>query len=312
LVSALVAAQALASAEPATRAKASGVVLDYARGLGAERCPSEQAIQAGVNARLGYDPFSGAPERTVAATMTQGDADQIQATVELRAPDGTVQGRQQLTAPGPSCDELAAATELAISIAIDPLSLRASEPTLVPPPQEGEVQTAAPGEAPSVPAKLRVGLGVLLSTDSAPAPAFGANLLIEARWPRFSLGVEGHADVPAGQPIQTGHYQSALLFLEVAPCIHAGVFGACGLGALGASEASSQQIPNATQGGAPFAALGGRALVDLPLFKGFWARAQADLLVPLVRTSLVVSLNQEWTMPTLLPSFGLALVAELP
>jgi hypothetical protein len=119
-------------------------------------------------------------------------------------------------------------------------------------------------------------------------------------------------DVPAAEPIQTGHYQSALLFLEMAPCVHAGVFGACGLGALGASQASSHQIPNENQGSAPFAALGGRALVDLPLFKGFWARGQADLLVPLVRTSLVVSNEQRWTMPTLLPSFGLALVAELP
>jgi hypothetical protein len=310
LVSAVVAAQVGASPEAPGRAKASGVVLDYARGLGAERCPSEQAIQAGVSARLGYDPFSGPPERTVVATMTQGDGDQLQASVALKGPDGAVQGQQRLTSQGPNCGELAAAAELAISIAIDPLSLRATESPAAP---ISEVQAAVPpiesGKSPA----LRVGLGAIFSLDSAPAPAFGADLLIEARWTRFSLGVEGHADVPAGQPIQTGHYQSTLVFLEVVPCVHAGVFGACGLGALGASEASSQQIPNATQGGAPFAALGGRALVDLPLFKGFWARGQADLLVPLVRTSLVATVNQElWTMPTLLPSFGLALVAELP
>jgi hypothetical protein len=90
------------------------------------------------------------------------------------------------------------------------------------------------------------------------------------------------------------------------------VFGACALGALGASQASSKNIPNETQGGAPFAALGARALIDLPLFAGFWARGQADLLVPLIRTSLTISQSQVWTMPTLLPSVGLALVAELP
>jgi hypothetical protein len=312
LVSALVAAQAFAAApEPVRRSKATGVVLDYARGLGAERCPTEQAIQAGVSARLGYDPFSGPPERTVVATMTQAGPEQLQALVALRGPDGSIQGKQQLTSTGPNCDELAAAAELAISIAIDPLSLQSSEPP-APPVQVSEVHAASPAAESTEAAKLRVGLGALVSFGSAPATAFGANLLIEGRWTRFSLGLEGHADVPVGQPIQTGTYQSTLLFLEAVPCLRAGVFGACGLGALGASEASSHQIPNATQGGAPFAALGGRVLVDLPLFRGFWARGQADLLVPLVRTSLVVSLSQEWTMPTLLPSFGLALVAELP
>jgi hypothetical protein len=316
LASALIVAQAGAASAPEApaRAKAGGVVLDYARGLGAERCPPEQAIQAGVNARLGYDPFSGPPERTVMATMTMQDAEHLQALVALKGPNGAIQGKQLLTSTGPNCDELAAAAELAISIAIDPMILQSTAPPPVPvaAAQVSEVRTAAPTAESANAAKFRVGLGALVSFGSAPATAFGADLIFEARWTKFSLGLEGHADVPASQPVQGGYYQSTLLYLEGVPCIREGVFGACALGALGASEASSQGIPSATQGGAPFVALGGRALIDLPLFKGFFARAQADLLVPLVRTSLVVSLTQQWVMPTLLPSLGLALVAELP
>src|SRR5262245_34038263 len=109
--------------------------LRYARGPGAERCPDDATLRAAVTARLGYDPFTAVADGDVTIiTVAIARAGRgLRAVIDLEA-RGSPAGRRVLASPRPGCDDLAPTLELAISIAIDPLSLdRPAPPSLTPP-----------------------------------------------------------------------------------------------------------------------------------------------------------------------------------
>ena len=181
-----------------------------------------------MSARLGYDPFSGPHERTVVATMTASDAEHLQALVALKGPDGVIQGRQQLTSTGPNCDEpLAASAELAISIAINPLSFQstAAPPSAAPVPTSS---TLDPGWPISQRCRARRQSAVVAcvpvpnaipgsSTSRAPAPLAGPN---RPRWRHHQVPEAHRMEVllPALLPGLGGHeFHRSGIDLEALP-----------------------------------------------------------------------------------------------
>lgn len=119
---ALARAQAPAAPVPAPGSRAT---LIYVREGGAEACPDEAAVRRAVELRLGYDPFSPEATRTVTATVRgtgRGSARALMARIVLSNAAGERSGRREITSPRLDCQDLAPAMELAVALAIDPLS----------------------------------------------------------------------------------------------------------------------------------------------------------------------------------------------
>src|SRR5689334_9833347 len=130
--------------------------LTYARGNGAESCPEEPTVRQAVAARLGYDPFFAAADKTIVARITR-NRDELRATVELVDDHGIVRGVREFKARAGQCAELVATVALAISIAIDPTNPgilgeppKARTEPLRPKPASLE-RRATPSERPAVP-----------------------------------------------------------------------------------------------------------------------------------------------------------------
>ncbi|HEY4186618.1 MAG TPA: hypothetical protein VGP07_16190 [Polyangia bacterium] len=66
LVIALASRSALASAPPRTAR------LSYTRAVGADECPEEDSVRAGIAARLGYEPFDEAAAALAAGQRRSG------------------------------------------------------------------------------------------------------------------------------------------------------------------------------------------------------------------------------------------------
>jgi hypothetical protein len=126
---------------------APGAQLDYGVAPGLRGCPDEAWIRSAVSARLGRDPFSAEGEVRVVVRISQVKAPALVGQVELTRADGRV-GRRSVESETGDCMELASALELAVSLALDPLtqSLRAQGDS------RGEPQPAsAPTPGPEMP-----------------------------------------------------------------------------------------------------------------------------------------------------------------
>ena len=166
--------------------------LRYTRGAGAERCPEEATLRSAVSARLGRDPWDPAAKRTIVVAVAREGAS-LRARVELRGGDGRISGLREMTSVGQDCIELAAAVQLAISMAIDPLSFSGSTPAAS---KSGRAQTnpgpparveARPAETPAPPAGVGVAAKILGGAKHRPA---GGR---QRRGPRRS-GLGAHLD----------------------------------------------------------------------------------------------------------------------
>src|SRR5438045_2287762 len=83
--------------------------LEYVRGRGAESCPEEAAVRAGVVAGLGYDPFR---EPADGAIVLRVEVRRVGRSMRARIATAGG-GARELRAAGGRCDELANALELA-------------------------------------------------------------------------------------------------------------------------------------------------------------------------------------------------------
>ena len=103
------------------------VRFEYARQDGAGACPDLATIQAGVAARLGYEPFSDRGSDLVRATIHQAGRG-LEAHIEMIDPGGGLKAERRLVSHQRDCAELASSVELSISIAIDPFRLSSTLP----------------------------------------------------------------------------------------------------------------------------------------------------------------------------------------
>ncbi|MHB8878524.1 MAG: hypothetical protein ACYC8T_32910 [Myxococcaceae bacterium] len=300
-----------APAAPAPRAR-----LVYSLGAGAERCPDEQTVRDAVSGRLGYDPFREPAEMEVRVAVERADPG-LSARLELRDAGGRTMGKRQLASRASDCVELASALGLAVSIAIDPLSV--TRPPPVPPaPAAAATPPAPPPPAPppalspSVQTAYTASLGAVASVGTAPAPALGANLQLGARWPSWSLALEGRMDLPASRSTAGGQVASSLLVGSLVPCLHRRAVAGCALLTAGVFQGSGVDFVGSRRVTTPFLAAGARALAELPLAEPFSLRLHADFLAPLVRTTLLVGESEAFSAWPVSVTFGLAAAARLP
>jgi len=326
-------AAALAASTTGQAAMDRRAQLAYVRAAGAEDCPDEQTIRAGIADRLGYEPFDGIAALHVSAVLARA-GQTLEAKIELGDGNGGIQARRKLVSRQRDCMELAAAVELAIAIAIDPIGREkkgrpatAPEPPPIAPTSDAQgalpaweiievraaPQPSAPlAGAPPVPLVLQVAVGAHAAYGVAPAPALGGAVQVAARRGSLSLGIEGRADLPAQAALRTGSVSTSLLQASLMPCGHRGIFAACLMISGGIMRASGRGLVDAQPTTLPQAALGARLAIEVPLGSALFLDLHGDLVAPLVQSVLRVSGETVWTSPSLSAAGGGGLGARFP
>jgi hypothetical protein len=305
----LLAVLVLFRTDPAWAKTPPAVHLDYDRAASAADCPDKQAVLDAVRARLGFDPFREPAEITIRATV-QRQGEELRARIVLSGPTEQP-GERDLVSRRSDCSELASVMDLALSIAIDPLSISrepaASTSVVVfpvtvssPPPPVAE---APP---PSPPKLIELEVGAVGSWGQTVSPTAGLVAGAGLRSEGWSLSLEGRADLPRSREVGGGRVEAGTLAGSLVPCLRRGLFGACFLASVVALRGNGQGLLEAQQMTTVFVSLGARAMVELPQTGVLAFRAHLDLSVPLTRTTLKVGEEAVWTSPPVNVALGLA------
>jgi hypothetical protein len=302
--------------------------LSYTLGSGVVGCPSEAEIREGISARLGHDPFAPTASSRVSMAVEQV-AKQLRGRVLLeRGPEEKIR-EQQFTSGVDECKDLASAMELAVAIAIDPMSLMRFGP---PPPPPGAavpgagVAAAVPPPTPLPPSKpaasptennaklkTRLILGGDLSIGVQPEVGGGLSLEFEVQWKRLIVGLEADVLFPATGALSPFEIQTSLIGGKLLACGDLGVLGACAVLWAAAEHADILGADLTAPSTHPMLALGARAFRDQPLSARFFLRGQVDILVPVNYSPLQAQDGTiEWNRPPLSLTLGLGVGWRLP
>lgn len=303
-------------------------------------CPNERDFRAVVMSRLGIDPFSDAAEGTIEVVVT-ADGDDWFGVMQTSSG-----GTREIS--GSSCVELVQDMAASLSVFLTPLansngakasvnpeaasSTETSRETLAPfraqTPLE-PAQTSTPdspdlGEAPSPLATesvvshhhhvgARVGLGVIGSVGSAPAPSLGATGSLGIGQGVWSVDVEGRVDFGAEKVrADRSGVQSSIRLGLVVPCLHWDWWLACPVAAFGALRGRGVRTTRTDPGDTFYAAVGLRFGLESALSGALVLKAQAELMAPLTPTTLSAGGEEVWTTPSLAGNFGIGLLVLYP
>lgn len=303
--------------------------LEYALGPGAEECPSEEMMRSAVAARLGFSPFTEIADRTLrvrlfspakAASVEANAAPNahgvmLVAEVLLLEGDELV-GERRLESETADCTELARALELAMAVAVDPLSLTRPPPPKPPPPppecpplppvplceeppEEPKIEPepeavveetksvpevvlfdfggTPPGEYPKIFASVGA-MGLLDTTGDQPTAGFVLNVGLRVH-PHVSIAYEGRAETPSETVGAGGVVKAQLTTGSLVPCFHQGWLSGCALLTAGATAGGYEPfLPDGNFGFllAPYLAVGGRAALEIPIWR-FFLRIHLDV-----------------------------------
>jgi hypothetical protein len=320
--------------------------LVYARGEGAESCPSEGFARHAVATRLGYDPFFPSAAKTIVAEIVR-EHDELRGRVELVDEQGLVQGAREFRTPLSQCDELVTTMALAISIAVDPESETSppgpaeaagapagetqNTPALAPDegaerrpdpaspdpelPREADAHVTTAPPPPSSPPGLepRLGLSFTSSFGTAPDLAIGLSASVGLRWNVMSFGLEGRADWPASGRVATGGVvRVSLLSTSLVPCFHPRAFFVCAVGTLGSLQGSGDGLVTSQPDDALYGAVGFRGGFEVQFWGPMSFRAQLEALANLTRAELRVDGLEVWRAPPFSGLFGAGVVMVFP
>ncbi|MCB9555816.1 MAG: hypothetical protein H6707_06895 [Deltaproteobacteria bacterium] len=305
----------VASADGATRPQRERTVsLEFHVPTTVEGCPRPDDVRRAVAARLGYVPFRPQSATVVIAHIKRNGRG-LRGFVALRRRDGTLAGQRQLASSTGDCRELAAALELAVSIAIDPLILLRPSPR-----NQGPTRQKAPHTAPSNnsrpfrhqrdgrpglgPPRFEFGSGLLVGVGVLPHPNLGLTLHASLDWQRFSLVLQGRADLPASKSIGSGRVEASLYSGSLAPCLKRDPLLLCGVVAFGALRGRGVDLLESAQDTTLFAGVGVRGGVRWHLGRRWVINLQLEPIAALSRTTLRVNQRELWTTPPLSLSIG--------
>ena len=292
------------------------VRFSYERAASATDCPDGNAVMNGVRARLGFNPFREPYDIAIQASVAR-TGDVLLATIKLDD-GGQNAAERHLSSTRFDCREIASAMELAVSIAIDPLSGARPPPAAPPTPSivVVNIPAASPPPAPPAPsvhrsktfiaiAGLTGGVGALLGPTLGLFA--GAGIGID----RWSLALEGRFDLSTTREIMGGQISTSLLAGTLLPCVRVGPAGGCALASLVALRAAGRNLDDQRNVTITHVALGGRLFFEAPTGRLVAFHAHFDLLSPLSRSTLEVSGEPAWTTPTVSATLGLAAVVRL-
>ncbi len=300
--------------------------LAYTRGPNAETCVDEAGLRSSVATRLGYDPFDDRAPALVTATISRAGAGAYEGVVQFRDEHGRTLGEKRLTSSAEDCSELASAMALTISIVLDPRAAMGTpardengqppspQPHESPFEEERPVRAEQPEPAPTPAAEpvfVRVGAEALAVVGAAPAPNAGIAAFIGLGRGKLSLDLEARADLPASLTRADGTgVSSSLLVANLVPCGHFGIASICALASAGALHGEASNVGSPDRQVTFYAAAGARGGLEVPLAGAVVARAHADLLLPVTRTTLRGRGEEYWTTPPVSALLALGLFAR--
>jgi hypothetical protein len=265
-------------------------------------CPGEGLLRDAVAARLGYQPFTDEGPGTITVSLRRAEG-AFRAALEVRDAAGVKLGEKQLSSTAKDCAELAAATALSVSIAIDPLTAMRPPPaapvlvaTDAPPPRPAQASAPAPAATPT-PVAFRVGGGLFVGFGHTPAVSLGLQVEARLAWERFSLGLDVRPELPRSVAFAGGWVDSTLISFGLSPCAHLGPADACAVVVGGAMHSAGRGFTQAQSVTSPHLLAGLRLGVRLPLGDRWSLRAHAETLARLVSVRLLVDQQEAWASP---------------
>jgi hypothetical protein len=286
------------------------VRLEFHREPAAQSCPDEEQLRLRVAERLGYDPFTSAAEVRLVVRMERAPR-QWRARIERLSPEGAL-GRRELTSDSFSCVELAAALELALALAIDPLGQgrHAPAPSAPPPAPPGEPEPAgppvpageAPPRAPSPPGwSLTGAVGAGAAAGTAPSWLWGPWLQLRAaRSEAFAWGGETALWLQSRAPLPgAGSVSSSGVVAALTGCVRSSPVELCGGGSGGVLWVEGEGLAVNRHRAIPRASALLRGGVERPLRAGLSLRLFAGAELAWQRTTLVLGQEQVWVTPAL-------------
>lgn len=287
--------------------------LDYVR-EGADGCPDLSSLRDAVGARLGYVPFDDAAPRTVRVHVRRTGR-RFRASIEV-VEAGETTGARELGAGGASdACPIEDALVLAVSLAIDPMTLARSEPEVAPVcpavpeptpcaeceacPVCTEPEPCPAGSTATASALVEGRLGVLVELDLGPLPLPTAALRVlgGVQVEALSIDLELRGAIPTSGGDERGSVTATWITASLAVCGHAGPVALCGLTTDGALVGWGGGVTRPLTDATLFAAAGARAGVELALDATVIFVAAAELQGVLTPTDLTVDGRTLHTTP---------------
>tara|TARA_R110002096_G_scaffold433887_1_gene653689 strand:+ start:31812 stop:32783 length:972 start_codon:yes stop_codon:yes gene_type:complete len=295
------------------------VRLDYQRDASASSCPEKGATRDAVAARLGRRPFSNDAPRTIYVRLTaSGTGFSVDITVENES--GAIEGSRTLHTEHSDCGELAAAMQLALAIAVDPMhgSAFASEvPAPVPSPQPAAVVAPAPSllPQPSLAAEPRrqhfVGVGAGLGVGSGAMPSLAATVHYQRRTPTAMWSLEARGELPTEHSTPPGKIRTTHLSAALLACLPKGAWDFCAMGRLGIFRASGSNFEESLSAQTPYGALGPRLGWNYGLSDASRIEVVGEVLARVTNTELTVDERVVWESSAFEMALGARYVWEL-
>ncbi len=304
-------------------------VLHYQVDTGIDGCFETPELEDAVAARLGYVPFGDAAALDISAHVRRVGKT-LSAELKVRDEQGT--RSRQLGSATRDCGELSRAMALAISVAIDPMSLvraPAAAPVAPPAPAPAEAQAPPPDEpkpaappaaAPVRPPEPQRGADLdsnfrvrwlatgHLAMLALPGLSGGASLGLGLRRRALWTDAELRYDFPAAKAADAGgRIEARFLGGTLAICHGNRNFGLCPLGLVGRLAGHGYDVQPAKKASSLLAGVGARVSAELPLFAAVFARIHLDALYLLTPTELQLRGYAVWRASpvSLVPGVGL-------
>jgi hypothetical protein len=276
-------------------------------------CPSSAWLRSEIVRQLGWDPFRENADKMVSVTLAADD-NGLGGVVELVGPSGELLGRREIASSRRRCLELSKALALVVTLALDERARSSGAPVEAPGAPSSPVATIAseayrPPTKPPSGLRWSMGLGGVLALGSGPGWGIGGLIAGEARWPRWSIGLEGVGSGLTGAAVSGGSVSASIWSATAAGCarrlLGLELLGACGLVTVGDEQARGTGYPGEHSADGLFLAAGGRALATLVAVDPFSLLAQVDVLVPLRLAHFTIGGNDLWQAPLIEGSAGL-------
>jgi len=318
------------------------VKLDYQAG---PDCPGVDQFAAGVQSRLGYDPFSeSASEKVLVLITSHGDV--LNGRVEWRDRHGDWAGEQGFPGGGTDCRRLVHAMGFALAVQIQILAATRLElddgalplpspPARTPAPVEAPPSAVAstvpppppPVAAPSVAAPsvtaspatagsgplFAVGAGGGAALGMSSVPTWSGRVFGSMGWTHLSVELAAALSVPDTTRRADGAgYTQQFLFLAAAGCAALVRWSACLLSNVGQVRLNGEDIDRPTSANVPLFEVGLRAGTRQPLGRHVFWQAHLDGLANLNRWTATLDRVAVWTAPRFVASLGVEAGVWIP
>ena len=315
------------------------VALEY---QAAPNCPTAEALETAIVARLGYDPFTEDAPNHVSVQIVPR-ASSLDGRIEWRDADGQWAGDQSFNMASGDCLRLTRTMALALAVQIQllrgdlhtspeasperagdakPATKSATETPPVKPADESSTTTANHGSPAAsaaqrtakrdAPPVFALGVGPAVSFGMAPYPIALGRVFGQLAWQRASIQLAAETSLASTFRRADGAgISEQVLLLSVAGCEAFGRWNACLVIDAGTVSLTGRDIDHPTSAHLPFVDAGLRGGFNQPLGERAFINAHADGLVVLTRWTASLDEVPVWTTPRFAAAIGIDVGVQL-